>query len=196
MRRLVPVLALGLLLAGCASPGAKLQNAVADLTDAANSGSATGTADAARTLLALIDDQRRSGELDSVVATRMTGEARAILANAKKVDGPAAPSPSPTPSPSASSAPPTLPPPPVETSAAPRPTEQPTTAPPTPSPTPTRGRRSPRPTPSPTPSPTDPVPTQLDPTPVDQSAPPSASPAAANLDEDPYAGPTGDSGPA
>ena len=96
-RAAAPLLAtlLATLLSGCASPQAELEDAVADLTDAANARSAGQVLDDANTVISLAEAQR--DRLGDRGADRIVGLARMIGARSELLEVAPTPPPAPVP---------------------------------------------------------------------------------------------------
>ena len=128
MRRLLLAPALALVLTACAGgdPVAERREAVADVTDAANAGSAESLREAVDDLLSVLRAQVASGELDRAEADRLRVIAERIAVNADLVEPAQEPSPVPTveePSPEPTEEEPS--PEPTEEEPSPEPTEEP-----------------------------------------------------------------------
>lgn len=167
MRRSALALAGLLLLPACAAtPRVQLQEAVVDVTNAANAQNATQLVTSARTLDRIAGELRASGDLTPAEYTGFHNAAVALQQRAGQLVVVVTESPVASPTPSE------VEPVPVDT--------------PEPEPTPTEEEPEPEPTPTPTPTPTEPEP---EPTPVETTPPPpvetavpvqpSASPASA-----------------
>lgn len=139
MRRALPLSVLVLALAGCASPRAELQDAVAELTDAVNAGSPTDTVREADEVITLAEQQRE--DLGTARTDRIVQYAQAVRGQAEALRpapvAPLTPSATPTPEPEPVETTPEPEPEPVETTPEPEPTpEEPEPEPTTPEPEP------------------------------------------------------------
>ena len=137
MRRVVGVLALSLVLAGCAkaSPEADLQTKANDVVSAANAGDAAGVREAGGRLIEEVQQQSAAGDISAtkaqairVLVTKIITEARLLEQGDEPSPSPSSeqPSPSPSPEPSPTEAP----------SPSPSPEPAPTEAPPSQEPPP------------------------------------------------------------
>ena len=138
MRRVAAVLALSLVLAGCAqaSPAADLQTKANDVVSAANAGDAAGVREAGGRLIEEVQQQSAAGDISATKAQAIRVLVTKIMAEARLLESTDEPSPSPSseePSPSPS--------------AEPSPTEAPSPSP-SPEPAPTEGPPSEEPVPS------------------------------------------------
>lgn len=108
MRRLAAVLALSLVLAGCAkaSPEADLQTKANDVVSAANAGDAAGVRTAGGRLIEEVQQQSAAGDISAtkaqairVLVTKIMAEARLLEQADEPTPSPSSEKPSPTPSP-------------------------------------------------------------------------------------------------
>ena len=139
MRRVAGVLALSLVLAGCAkaSPEADLQTKANDVVSAANAGDAAGVRTAGGRLIEEVQQQSAAGDISAtkaqairVLVTKIMAEARLLEQSNEPTPSPSSQEPSPTPSPSAEPSPTEAP------SPSPSPEPAPTEAPPSQEPPP------------------------------------------------------------
>ena len=135
MRRVAGVLALSLVLAGCAkaSPEADLQTKANDVVSAANAGDAAGVREAGGRLIEEVQQQSAAGDISATKAqairllvTNIITEARLLEQSDEPSPSPSSEKPSPSPEPSPTEAP----------SPSPSPEPAPTEAPPSQEPPP------------------------------------------------------------
>ena len=135
MRRVAGVLALSLVLAGCAkaSPEADLQTKANDVVSAANAGDAAGVREAGGRLIEEVQQQSAAGDISAtkaqairVLVNKIITEARLLEQSDEPSPSPSSENPSPSPEPSPTEAP----------SPSPSPEPAPTEAPPSQEPPP------------------------------------------------------------